>query len=66
MTKNPIAFGFGLYAITMFLFFVVYYFFAGPDYFNISINVNAFGLTYNCKLNIRLLSSGQGESPDRR
>ncbi|MFC0345336.1 DUF4199 domain-containing protein [Epilithonimonas hispanica] len=46
MTKNPIAFGFGLYAITMFLFFVVYYFFAGPDYFNISINVNAFGLTF--------------------
>lgn len=46
MTKNPIAFGFGLYAMTMLIFFIVYYFFAGANYFNISINVSAFGLTF--------------------
>lgn len=46
MTKNPFAVGFGLYMVTMFVFFVVYYFFASASYYDISMMVNAFGMTF--------------------
>lgn len=46
MTKNPLAVGFGLYLVTMLIFFVVYYFFADANYFDTSMKVNAFGMTF--------------------
>lgn len=46
MTKNPVVIGLGLYGVTMLLFFGVYYFFAGPNYWDISMKINAFGLTF--------------------
>ncbi|WP_374444551.1 DUF4199 domain-containing protein [Epilithonimonas sp.] len=46
MTKNPLAVGFGLYLATMLVFFVVYYFFADAGYFDTSMKVNAFGMTF--------------------
>lgn len=46
MTKNPLAVGFGLYLATMLVFFVVYYFFADASYFDTSMKVNAFGMTF--------------------
>lgn len=42
MTKNPINLGFILFIITMIIFFAVYYFFAGINYFDISLKINAF------------------------
>ncbi len=46
MTKSPLAIGFVLYAITMFIFFIVYYFFANANYWNTTMEVNAFGMTF--------------------
>jgi len=46
MTKNPVAVGFGLFLATMLTFFVVYYFFADANYFDTSMKVNAFGMTF--------------------
>ena len=46
MTKNPVAVGFGLFLATMLVFFVVYYFFADANYFDTSMKVNAFGMTF--------------------
>ncbi len=46
MTKNPVAIGFVLYGITMLLFFVVYYFFANANYWDTSMAINSFGLTF--------------------
>lgn len=42
MTKNPANLGLILFGITMLIFFVVYYFFAGIHFFDISLKVNAF------------------------
>ncbi|MGV4413688.1 DUF4199 domain-containing protein [Chryseobacterium sp. T1] len=46
MTKNPVAIGFALYGVTMLLFFIVYYFFANASYWDTSMAINAFGLTF--------------------
>ena len=46
MTKNPLKVGFILFAITMLTFFVVYYFFANANYWNTTMQVNAFGMTF--------------------
>lgn len=46
MTKNPLAVGLGLYFTTMLIFFVVYYFFANANYWDTSMSVNAFGMTF--------------------
>ncbi len=46
MTKNPVAVGFGLFLATMLTFFIVYYFFADAKYFDTSMKVNAFGMTF--------------------
>lgn len=46
MTKNPVTIGFILYAFTMLAFFVVYYFFANANYFETTMQVNAFGMTF--------------------
>lgn len=42
MFKNLYITGVFLYAITMLVFFIVYYFFAGPQYYSVSLNANAF------------------------
>jgi len=44
MTKSPTTFGIILFIATMIVFFVVYAFFSGINYFDISLKVNAFGL----------------------
>lgn len=46
MTKNPLAVGLGLYLATMLVFFTVYYFFANANYWNTTMQVNAFGMTF--------------------
>lgn len=46
MTKNPVAIGIALYLITMLLFFIVYYFFANAHYWDTSMAINSFGLTF--------------------
>ncbi|RRQ45763.1 DUF4199 domain-containing protein [Chryseobacterium sp. SC28] len=46
MTKNPLAWGFGLYLATMLAFFIVYYFFANANYWSTTMQVNAFGMTF--------------------
>lgn len=46
MTKNPVIIGLVLYGITMLLFFGVYYFFANANYWDTSMKINAFGLTF--------------------
>ncbi|TDX86977.1 DUF4199 domain-containing protein [Epilithonimonas xixisoli] len=46
MTKNPLKVGFILFAITMLTFFIVYYFFANANYWNTTMQVNAFGMTF--------------------
>ena len=46
MTKNPLNVGFILFAITMLTFFIVYYFFANANYWNTTMQVNAFGMTF--------------------
>lgn len=46
MTKNPVTIGFILYTVTMLVFFIVYYFFANANYWSISMQVNAFGMTF--------------------
>lgn len=46
MTKNPVAVGFGLFLATMLVFFIVYYFFADANYWNTTMKVNAFGMTF--------------------
>ena len=46
MTKNPLAVGLGLYIATMLVFFTVYYFFANANYWNTTMQVNAFGMTF--------------------
>lgn len=42
MTKSPTTLGIILFIATMIVFFVVYYFFSGINYFDISLKVNAF------------------------
>ncbi len=42
MTKNPLALGGILFIITMLIFFVVYYFFSGIDFFTVTMKVNSF------------------------
>lgn len=42
MTKNPVTLGVKLFIITMLIFFIVYYFFGGFNFFDISLKVNAF------------------------
>jgi len=42
MTKSPSTLGIILFVITMIIFFVVYYFFSGINYFDISLKINAF------------------------
>lgn len=44
MTKNPSTLGILLFGATMIVFFVVYYFFSGVEYFDISLKANAFVL----------------------
>ncbi|UOE39475.1 MULTISPECIES: DUF4199 domain-containing protein [Chryseobacterium] len=44
MTKSPVTLGILLYAATMIVFFVVYFFFSGVNYFDISLKANAFVL----------------------
>ncbi|MXS72884.1 DUF4199 family protein [Flavobacteriaceae bacterium W22] len=44
MTKSPVTLGILLFAATMLIFFVVYFFFSGINYFDISLKVNAFVL----------------------
>ncbi len=44
MTKNPSTLGILLFGATMIIFFVVYYFFSGVEYFDISLKANAFVL----------------------
>ena len=44
MTKSPSTLGILLFAATMAVFFIVYYFFSGVEYFDISLNANAFVL----------------------
>lgn len=44
MTKSPSTLGILLFIITMIVFFVVYYFFSGINYFDISLKANAFVL----------------------
>lgn len=44
MTKSPSTLGILLFAATMIVFFVVYYFFSGVEYFDISLKANAFVL----------------------
>lgn len=46
MTKSPLVAGFILFAITMLTFFIVYYFFANANYWNTTMQVNAFGMTF--------------------
>ncbi len=42
MTKSPSTLGILLFVATMIVFFVVYYFFSGVEYFDISLKANAF------------------------
>ncbi|WP_374458920.1 DUF4199 domain-containing protein [Chryseobacterium taeanense] len=42
MTKSPSTLGILLFGATMIVFFVVYYFFSGVEYFDISLKANAF------------------------
>ncbi|WP_336688893.1 MULTISPECIES: DUF4199 domain-containing protein [unclassified Chryseobacterium] len=44
MTKSPSTLGILLFGATMIVFFVVYYFFSGVNYFDISLKANAFVL----------------------
>ena len=44
MTKSPTTLGIILYVATMIIFFVVYSFFSGINYFDISLKINAFVL----------------------
>lgn len=44
MTKSPVTLGFILFGVTMLIFFVVYYFFSGINYFETTLSVNAFVL----------------------
>lgn len=44
MTKSPLTLGIILFIATMIVFFVVYYFYSGVDYFDISLKANAFVL----------------------
>jgi len=44
MTKSPSTLGIILFIATMVVFFVVYYFFSGINYFDISLKANAFVL----------------------
>lgn len=44
MTKSPSTLGILLFAATMIVFFAVYYFFSGVEYFDISLKANAFVL----------------------
>ncbi|SDI66258.1 Protein of unknown function [Chryseobacterium taeanense] len=44
MTKSPSTLGILLFGATMIVFFVVYYFFSGVEYFDISLKANAFVL----------------------
>lgn len=44
MTKSPSTLGIILYIATMIVFFIVYYFFSGIHYFDISLKANAFVL----------------------
>ncbi|SEW13810.1 Protein of unknown function [Chryseobacterium wanjuense] len=44
MTKSPSTLGIILFIATMIVFFVVYYFFSGINYFDISLKANAFVL----------------------
>lgn len=44
MTKRPLTLGIILFIATMIVFFVVYYFFSGINYFDISLKTNAFVL----------------------
>lgn len=44
MTKRPLTLGIILFIATMIVFFVVYYFFSGINYFDISLKANAFVL----------------------
>jgi Flp pilus assembly protein TadB len=44
MTKSPSTLGIILFGATMIVFFVVYYFFSGVNYFDISLKINAFVL----------------------
>lgn len=44
MTKSPSTLGILLFTATMIVFFVVYYFFSGVEYFDISLKANAFVL----------------------
>ena len=44
MTKSPSTLGIILFGATMIVFFVVYYFFSGVNYFDISLKANAFVL----------------------
>ncbi|WP_288243699.1 DUF4199 domain-containing protein [uncultured Chryseobacterium sp.] len=44
MTKSPSTLGILLFAATMAVFFIVYYFFSGVEYFDISLKANAFVL----------------------
>lgn len=44
MTKSPLTLGILLYAVTMAIFFVVYTFFSGIEYFDTTLKVNAFVL----------------------
>ena len=42
MLKNPLQLGIMLFGITMLIFFVVYYFFSGVNYYESSLTANAF------------------------
>ncbi|WP_407405218.1 DUF4199 domain-containing protein [Chryseobacterium sp.] len=44
MTKNPFILGILLFGATMLIFFVVYFFFSGINYFETSMIINAFAL----------------------
>ncbi|QQQ28642.1 DUF4199 domain-containing protein [Chryseobacterium indoltheticum] len=44
MTKSPLTLGVLLYVVTMAIFFVVYTFFSGIEYFDTTLKVNAFVL----------------------
>jgi len=44
MTKSPTTLGIILFIATMIIFFVVYYFFSGINYFDITLKINAFVL----------------------
>jgi len=46
MKSTPVQYGFLLAALTLAAFFVVYFFFSGFNYYRISVNINAFGLTF--------------------